>query len=90
MTQTRHPLNSQVLAKFFPFATIAAILHYSELTYKYSTRYGRLSFSLYFMTQILFSTFLLSLPTPLLINQTIQSSTQPPSLPTTPLPFPIH
>ena len=43
MDQTRHPLKSQVLAKFFPSATIPVTLHYSEFADKYSPQYGRLS-----------------------------------------------
>ena len=55
MAQTRNPLNSQVMAKFFPSAAIPAIQHYSEFTDKYSPQYGRLWF-LYFTINILFST----------------------------------
>ena len=87
MAQTTHPLNSQFLAKFFPSATIPVTLHFSKFTDKYSPQYGRLSLSLYFMTNILFSTSLSPLPTPLSITRPIQSANQPPSLPTTPLPF---
>ena len=90
MAQTSYPSNSQVLTKLFPSATIPAILHYAEFTDKYSPQYGRLLFSFYFMTSILFSTSLPPLPTPLLITQPIQSTTQPPSLLTITLPFSCH
>ena len=57
MNQIRHPLNNQVLTIFFPFATIPGRPHCSEFTDKYYTQSGRWSFSLYFMANILFSTF---------------------------------
>lgn len=44
------PLNNRILAMFFPTATIPATSHYSEFTDKSSPEYGRLSFSLHFMT----------------------------------------
>ena len=54
MIQARHTLNTQVLAKLFPSPVTPAILHYSQFSDKYSPQYGRLSLSLYFMTNILF------------------------------------
>ena len=54
MAERRHPLNSQVLAIFFPSGTIPAMLNYSEFTDKYSPQYSRWSFLLYFVTNILF------------------------------------
>ena len=38
-----YPLNRQVLAIFFSFATIPATPHYPEFTDKYSPQHGRLS-----------------------------------------------
>ena len=58
MAQSRHPLNSQVLAIFFPFAIIPATPHYPAFTYRYSPQYGMLTFLLHFMTNTFFSTFL--------------------------------
>ena len=49
MAQPRYPLNSQVLAIFFLSATTPTTPHYPEFTDRYSTQYGRLSFSLHFM-----------------------------------------
>ena len=54
VSQPRYPLNNQILAIFFPFATIPATSHYPEFTDTYSPHYRRLSFSLHFMTNILF------------------------------------
>ena len=58
LAQSRHPLNSQVLAIFFPFATIPATPHYPVFTDRYSPQYGMLTFLLHFMTNTFFSTFL--------------------------------
>ena len=90
MAQAHHFLNNQKLATFVPSTTAVTTLHYSEFTNKYSTQNGRWSFFLYFMTNILFSTFLLPLPPSLSATKPIQSASQPPSLPTTPLPFSNH
>ena len=79
-----------LLAIFFPSATTPAALHYPEFTNKYSPQYSRWSFLLYFMTNILFSTFLSPLPSPLSTIQPIHNTFQPPSLPTTPLPSSSH
>ena len=57
MSQTCYSLNSQVLAIFFPFATISATSHYPEFTDRYSPQYDRLSFSLYFITIPFFRLF---------------------------------
>ena len=54
MAQQRYPLNIQFLAIFFPLATIPATRHYPEFTDRYSPQYGKLSFSLYFMTHTFF------------------------------------
>ena len=40
LAQSTHPLNSQVLAIFFPFATIPATPHYPVFTDRYSPQYG--------------------------------------------------
>ena len=48
MAQPRYPLNSQVLAILFPFATTPATP--PEFTNRYSPQYGMLSFSFHFMT----------------------------------------
>ena len=58
MAQSRYPLNSQVLAIFFPFATIPATPHYLVLTDRHSPQYGMLTFLLHFMTKTFFWTFL--------------------------------
>ena len=55
VSQPRYPLNNEVLAMFFFYATIPATSHYPEFTDTYSPQYGRISFSLHFMTNILFS-----------------------------------
>ena len=52
MAQSRYPLNSQVLAIFFPFATIPETPHYLVLTDRHSPQYGMLTFLLHFMTNI--------------------------------------
>ena len=63
LAQPTHPLNSQVLAIFFPFATIPVTPHYPVFNDRYSPQYGMLTFLLHFMTNTFFSTFLpLSLP----------------------------
>ena len=49
LTQSCSPLNSQVLAKFFPFETRSAMPHYQVFTDRYSPQYG-----MHFMTNILF------------------------------------
>ena len=90
MVQTCHLLNSQVFVKFFLSVTMPETLHYTEFINKYSPKYVRLIFSLYFMTKILFSTFLLPLPTPFSLIQPIPSATQPSSLPTSSLLFSSH
>ena len=59
MAQPGYPLNSQVLAISFLSATTPATPHYPEFTDRYSTQYGRLSFSLHFMIH---TAFLLSFP----------------------------
>ena len=64
MAQSRHPLNSQVLAIFFPLATIPGTPHYPVFTDRYSPQYGILMFLLYFMTNTLFSTFFPLSPPP--------------------------
>ena len=64
MAQSRYPLNSQVLAIFFPFATIPATPHYLVLTDRHSPQYGMLTFLLYFMTNTFFWTFLTLSPPP--------------------------
>ena len=64
MAQSRYPLNSQVLAIFFPFATIPATPHYPVFTDRYSPQYGMLTFLLHFMTNTFFSTFLRFSPPP--------------------------
>ena len=64
LAQSRHPLNSQVLAIFFPFATIPATPHYPVFTDRYSPQYGMLTFLLHFMTNTFFSTFLPLSPPP--------------------------
>ena len=50
MTQAHYPLNSQVLAIFILSATIPTTPHYPEFTDRHSPQYGKLSFSLHFMT----------------------------------------
>ena len=57
MGQLRYPLNSQVLAIFFPFATIPATPHYLLLTDRHSPQYGMFMFLLHFMTNTFFWTF---------------------------------
>ena len=50
----RYPLNSQVLAVFFPSATITTTPHHPALLIDIlSPQHGRLSFSLYLMTNTL-------------------------------------
>ena len=58
MAQSSHPLNSKVLATFFPFATTSAKPHYPVFTDRHSPQYGMLTFLLHFMTNTFFSTFL--------------------------------
>ena len=75
LAQSTHPLNSQVLAIFFPFATIPATPHYPVFTDRYSPhQYGMLTFLLHFMTNTSFSTFQPLPPPPsastLLLNHT--------------------
>ena len=57
------PFNSQVLAIFFPFATIPATPHYPVSTDRYFLQYGMLTFLLHSMTNtfffLTFSLFLL-------------------------------
>ena len=60
------PFNSQVLAIFFPFATIPATPHYPVSTDRYSPQYGMLTFLLHSMTNTFFFDILpLSPPLPL-------------------------
>ena len=85
MAQSRYPLNSSVLAIFFPFATIPATPHHPVSTDRYSLLYGTLTFLLHFMTNTFFSTFLplYSLPfasTSLLIHTAGPILCTPPSL----------
>lgn len=81
VAQRSYLLNNQVPTVIFSSATIlAATLHYSEFTNKYSRQYGRWSFS----TNNLFSTFFSPLPPCLQTTQPIQSATQPPSQSATP------
>ena len=85
LAQSRHPLNSQVLAIFFPFATIPATPHYPVFTDRYSPQYGMLTFLLHFMTNTFFSTFLRFSPPPsastLFLNHTASPiPCTPPSL----------
>ena len=54
MAQSHHPLNSQALAIFFPFALIPATPHYPVFTDWYSPQYGMLMFLLHFMTNTFF------------------------------------
>ena len=81
MAQPRHLWNNQVLSKFFPSA---------EYTNEFSRQYSKWSFSMYFMTSTLFSSFPPPVLSPLSATQSIQSATQSPSLVTTPLPFFSH
>ena len=54
IAQPRYPLNSQVLAVFFPSASITTTPHHPALLIDIlSPQHGRLSFSLYFMTNTL-------------------------------------
>ena len=64
LAQSTHPLNSQVLALFFPFATIPATPHYPVFFDRHSPQYGMLTFLLHFMTNTFFSTFLPLSPAP--------------------------
>ena len=85
LAQSRHPLNSQVLAIFFPFATIPATPHYPVFTDRYSPQYGMLTFLLHFMTNTFFLKFLaLSSPpsaSTLFLNHTVSPiPCTPPSL----------
>ena len=64
MGQLRYPLNSQVLAIFFPFATIPATPHYLLLTDRHSPQYGMFMFLLHFMTNTFFWTFVTLSPPP--------------------------
>ena len=54
MTQTRHHLNNQALAVFFPSSTKPATLRYSKSIDKYSPQHVSWLFSWYFMTNIIF------------------------------------
>ena len=85
MAQSRYSLNSQVLAIFFPFATIPATPHYLVFTDKHSSQYGMLMFLLHFMTNTFSSTFLPLSPFPsastLFLNHTASPiPCTPPSL----------
>ena len=73
MAQSRYPLNSQVLASFFPFATIPATPHHQAFTDRYSPQYGLLAFLLHFMTNTFFLTFLPLSPPPLRFHLISQS-----------------
>ena len=81
MAQPRCHLNSQVLEIFFPSTPTPATLHYPEFTDTYSTQYGRLSFSLHFMTNNLFSTWPPPLPPPFSITRPVQSRRRHPPPP---------
>ena len=54
MTQPRYTLNNQFLTIFFAPAAIPARPLYPEFNDRYSPQYGKLSFSLNFMTNTLF------------------------------------
>lgn len=54
MAQPRYLLYSHVLGVFFPFGTIPVTPHFPAFSDRYSPRYGRLSFSLYFITPTFF------------------------------------
>ena len=58
MAPSRYPLNSQVLAIFFPFAAIPVTPQYLVFTDRHSQQYCMLTFLLHFMTNTFFSTFL--------------------------------
>ena len=61
---SNHPLNSQVLPIFFPFATIPPTPHYPVFTDRYSPQYSMLTFLLHVMTNTFLSTFLPFSPPP--------------------------
>ena len=61
---SNHPLNSQVLPIFFPFATIPPTSHYPVFTDRYSPQYSMLTFLLHVMTNTFLSTFLPFSPPP--------------------------
>ena len=85
MAPSCYPLNSQVLAIFFPYATIPATPHYLVFTDRHSQQYGMLTFLLHFMTNTFFLKFLaLSSPpsaSTLFLNHTVSPiPCTPPSL----------
>ena len=82
MAQSRYPLNSQVLAIFFPFATIPETPHYLVLTDRHSPQYGMLTFLLHFMTNTFFWTFLTLSPPPSTSTLFLNHTTSP--IPCTP------
>ena len=77
MAQSRYSLNSQVLAIFFPFATIAATPHYPVSIDRYSPQYGMLIFLLRFMTNTFFSTLLFFSPPPSSSNSFLNHTAGP-------------
>ena len=74
MAQTRHHLNNQVLAVFFPSSTKPATVHYSKSIDKYSPQYRSWLLSWYFMTNIIFWPSFPHFP-PFATSQPIQSTT---------------
>ena len=77
LAQSTHPLNSQVLAIFFPFATIPARPHYPVFTDRYSRQYGMLTFLLHFMINTFFSTFLPLSPPPSVFTSLLNHTAGP-------------
>ena len=74
MAQSWYPLNSQVLAIFFPFATIPAMPHYPVFINRYSPQCVMLTFLLLFITKHIFMTSLPpQLPPRFSIIQSVQS-----------------
>ena len=76
MAQSRYPLNSQVLAIFFPFATIPATPRYLLLTDRHSPQYGMFMFSLHFMTNTFFLDIRHPFPPPLHFHFVSESYSQ--------------
>ena len=83
MAQSRYPLNSQVLAIFFPFATIPATPRYLLLTDRHSPQYGMFMLLLHFMTNTFFWTFV-TLSRPLSTSTLFPNHTASPILYTPP------
>ena len=73
MAQSRQPLNSQVLAIIFPFATIPATPHYPVFTDRYSPQYGMLAFLLHFMANTFFFNVSLRFPSRLCFHLVSES-----------------